>query len=860
MISVRQNLILALFVIFYSTAFSQNVGINGDGSTPDVSAILDVKSTTKGFLVPRMTAAQKTAIATPATGLLIYQTNGTTGFYYFDGAVWQPLVTASVETASNGLNQVGNDTRLGGDLTLSTTITQDNAEVLRFNNNSAVGTVIDLQNTGDFRVLDNGVSSLQVLDNGTVTVGTTNEFRIDNTGNIIRINDIVTSFPATQGTSGQVLTNDGTGILTWETPASGGTTETASNGLNKVGSDIRLGGDLTLSTTVTQDNAEVLRFNNNSTAATIIDLQNTGDYRILDNGTSALQVLDNGLITVGSANEFRIDNSGNIIRINDVVTSFPSTQGTSGQVLTNDGAGTLTWQTPTSGGTTETASNGLNKVGNDIRLGGDLTASTTVTQDNAEALTFVNNSTTGTIINLQNTGDFRILDNGTNAVQVLDNGILTVGITNQFQVNTAGNITRLNNVITSFPGTQGLTDQLLTNDGTGNLSWTNGSGHTWSLTGNALTTPGTNFIGTTDNVSLEFRVNNQRAGYVGNSTNYNTYFGHLSGFNNTTGDGNTGIGKDALGGNTTGGGNTAVGNGASISNSLASNNVAIGSSALINNQNASRNTAVGNAALFSFNYTNSGVAYNAHNTAIGRASLYFLNGTSNANGYDNTALGVQSGLNATTNIGCTYLGTATVDATPGYINGTAIGYNCTLDASNRVRIGGSGVTSVGGPVAYTNFSDARFKQNVSNQVLGIDLIMKLKPVTYQFNYEALDDFYKKPDSLRTYINYEAANSMTQIGFMAQDVENLCKELNFDFGAVDKPDNPEEGIYGIRYSTFIPVLVKAVQEQQVVLEEQTREIKKLESQLEVLQQQVAIIQNLQNQLEELKKQVETNEKH
>ncbi|MBL0018209.1 MAG: hypothetical protein IPP17_17670 [Bacteroidetes bacterium] len=106
--------------------------------------------------------------------------------------------------------------------------------------------------------------------------------------------------------------------------------------------------------------------------------------------------------------------------------------------------------------------------------------------------------------------------------------------------------------------------------------------------------------------------------------------------------------------------------------------------------------------------------------------------TSNANGIDNTALGVQSGLNATTNIGCTYLGTATYDATPGYLNSTAIGYNCTIDASNRVRVGGSGVTSVGGPVAYTNFSDKRFKQQRMQGCKGLDVTKKLELVTYQF--------------------------------------------------------------------------------------------------------------------------------
>ncbi|MCG8330897.1 MAG: hypothetical protein MI974_24610 [Chitinophagales bacterium] len=67
---------------------AQNVGINEDGSAPDASAMLDIKSETKGILIPRMLEAQRTAIPAPATGLMVYQTNNDAGFYYFDGASW----------------------------------------------------------------------------------------------------------------------------------------------------------------------------------------------------------------------------------------------------------------------------------------------------------------------------------------------------------------------------------------------------------------------------------------------------------------------------------------------------------------------------------------------------------------------------------------------------------------------------------------------------------------------------------------------------------------------------------------------------------------------------------------------------
>lgn len=64
------------------------VSINTDATPPDGSAMLDVKSTVSGFLPPRMTQAQRNAISSPATGLLIWQTDNTAGYYYFNGTGW----------------------------------------------------------------------------------------------------------------------------------------------------------------------------------------------------------------------------------------------------------------------------------------------------------------------------------------------------------------------------------------------------------------------------------------------------------------------------------------------------------------------------------------------------------------------------------------------------------------------------------------------------------------------------------------------------------------------------------------------------------------------------------------------------
>ena len=71
----------------------QNVGIGTN--TPHPTALLELYSTSKGLLIPRMTQAERNAISSPATGLLIYQTDNTPGFYYWNGTAWIPLLSSS---------------------------------------------------------------------------------------------------------------------------------------------------------------------------------------------------------------------------------------------------------------------------------------------------------------------------------------------------------------------------------------------------------------------------------------------------------------------------------------------------------------------------------------------------------------------------------------------------------------------------------------------------------------------------------------------------------------------------------------------------------------------------------------------
>lgn len=89
--SLNRSLIITLFSICLSQVQAQQgVGINTDGSQPHGSAMLDVKSTTKGFLPPRVTDAQRLAIVSPAAGLLVYETTSN-AFWMYNGSAWAQL-------------------------------------------------------------------------------------------------------------------------------------------------------------------------------------------------------------------------------------------------------------------------------------------------------------------------------------------------------------------------------------------------------------------------------------------------------------------------------------------------------------------------------------------------------------------------------------------------------------------------------------------------------------------------------------------------------------------------------------------------------------------------------------------------
>ena len=272
-----------------------------------------------------------------------------------------------------------------------------------------------------------------------------------------------------------------------------------------------------------------------------------------------------------------------------------------------------------------------------------------------------------------------------------------------------------------------------------------------------------------------------------------------------------------------------------------SNNVALGQNALISNTTGSTNTATGFKSLFS-NTTGD------FNTATGFESL-----SANTSGNANTANGILALFSNTTGNANTAIGRAANVSLGDLLNATAIGANALVNASNKVRLGDIFVTVVEGPVAYSFPSDSRFKRNVQEAVKGLEFIMNLRPVTYQFEaskYQAHVAPENQPKEEQTAEQQAieakrmaAADNVVHTGFLAQEVEAAAQKVGYtDFDGVVKPQN-EKDTYGLRYALFVVPLVKAVQEQQVEMEAKDKRIEALEAKNADLEARLAKIEAL-----------------
>lgn len=389
----------------------------------------------------------------------------------------------------------------------------------------------------------------------------------------------------------------------------------------------------------------------------------------------------------------------------------------------NTGSATLTLVTKTATLSSKT----IRKANGQVLLSGDIPDSTAVILDyyngsfriagigvtassSSWLLTGNSGTTAGTnFLGTTDAVDLVLKTNNTEKARISSAGILSLGLasTNNgsllFRNSTNANTLTINSGVTSashswtLPTAQGAANTLLLNNGSGVLSWNTGGGLFWGLTGNAGTSSGTNFLGTTDSVDLVFKTNNLErmrlsrnfsAGGLGVGTNAptarvhikssntvigdiafeidnsasailwqqfssgqirvgdasgNIFMGQDAGISITSGYTNIGIGYHALRANQGGVDNTVLGAYAMESNVSGNENVAIGEEALRVNT-GTENVAVGKKALFA----NVGGLYN---TATGYGALI-----ANTSGQFNTAYGIGAGQAMTTNSNGVFIG------------------------------------------------------------------------------------------------------------------------------------------------------------------------------------------------------------
>ena len=200
-------------------------------------------------------------------------------------------------------------------------------------------------------------------------------------------------------------------------------------------------------------------------------------------------------------------------------------------------------------------------------------------------------------------------------------------------------------------------------------------------------------------------------------------------------------------------------------------------------------------------------------------------GTGNTSGVSNTALGsaaMNSNISGDHN---TAIGMHAFTFGETHTNSTAVGYDAEPDASNTIRLGNASVTTIGGYANWTNVSDGRFKVNVKENVTGLDFIMKLRPVTYNLDMDAIAKFNSTEEKNRLRDAEAQKAAELQSGFIAQEVEAAAQEAGYDFHGVDAPKNKNPH-YGLRYAEFVVPMVKAMQEQQQIIETQKTEMNEM----------------------------------
>lgn len=374
--------------------FSQ-VGIGT--TTPDTSSALEISSTNAGILIPRMNQTQRDAIATPATGLLIYQTDNTPGFYYYDGTIWTTFGGADNDWIISGNDMYNANT---GNVAIGNT-----APTAKFH---ITGTTVPGGGGGTVNLLNEDFTGYTVTQSHVTdpSCTTTDGWIRSSTGDAnVNCSSCTGDYLyITSDDSG--CTQNATAIVNF---ASNPTTTTVAISFDYRYNNFGASGDtfrvfLYNETTASQQGADLI----NTTTDT--DTSYSNSVTVVAGNSYSLRFEYNGDFDYGAT----VDN----VLVTETTTGGSGTymfrlqdgQEQAGYVLTSDANGNATWQAASGGGTddqtltltgttlsiengnsvdlsglggggggTYTFTNGLTLTGSTVRLGGALTQDTTIT-------------------------------------------------------------------------------------------------------------------------------------------------------------------------------------------------------------------------------------------------------------------------------------------------------------------------------------------------------------------------------------------------------------------------------------------------------------------------------------------------
>lgn len=757
-----KKIFLFIVVSFFAVKMgsSQNITITDNESyTADTSAMLDVQSLTKGMLVPRLTTDQREAIYEPATGLLVFDTDSLS-FFFFNGSSWINLSHGNASNtwkiSSNKL-YISDDYKVGINQPepLSTLEVKANASAL---STDPLFKVINKGGDTVFAVYPDGVRiNFDESTKGNIggfavsgrsaTKGLRDYLRVTADSTRIYLNETLKGNIGGFAVSGRSATKGAYDEFLRVTPDS---TRVYVNKTSKG----NIGGFAVSGRSATKGAEEPMFVSTFDSTRVYVDQGakgNIGGFAV--SGRSATKQTVTNFMDLTPENYFIGHESG--LNCNGILNSFYGYQ--TGYTIANIDSSVL--------------------IG--YKSGYSLDA------NNCD-----NNIYIGYMCGYESNGNYN-----------------TVLGSKAFYQNNSGNT----NVAIGY-------EAMKYNLGNDNIA----IGH------KALT-----LNDGADNVAIGSQA------LESNNGNRNIAIGEFALNSNDSGDDNIALGDNALNDNQSGEENIAIGRNSLANNVGGNNNIALGKSILGTSENASGNIGIGDEVLLNVlddSEYNIGIGYQSgeycgnnsdNNIFMGYRSGNRLCRYSGQSGDNNVFLGYHAGYyleqgNDNIFIGsysggessndeemndCVFIGNeAHSNCNESISNSMALGYDSEVNVDNKVVIGNSSVTSIGGYAGWSVYSDKRLKENiVYTNTIGLDFIMRLKTASYNYKNDK--------------------NKTRRDGLIAQDVQKAMDDLNISFSGL-VVDNDLTKTMNLSYQTFVVPLINSVQEQQEVIENQQQEIEAL----------------------------------